>query len=178
LLSGAISESGLAYLPDSEIFDFETNSWSPAAPMRFKRNTHAAVLLPNGRVLVAGGTDDPIHGELGALASVEIYDPARDSWSVGPPMQERRWWLTAAVLEDAVYVAGGVSGTPTPSAKDPSMSDVGEVVVSATTERLSMDDLARFGDAGCGCRETSTASIMGIVLMLLMCLAVTRPRAR
>ncbi len=39
-----------------------------------------ATLIPNGTVLVAGGTDSDGH----ALNTAEIYDPASDTWTPTP----------------------------------------------------------------------------------------------
>jgi hypothetical protein len=50
-------------------FEFETTG-----SLRTARLSHTATLLPNGKVLVAGGTD-----LFGAFASAELYDPARES---------------------------------------------------------------------------------------------------
>jgi hypothetical protein len=68
-------------------------------------------LLPDGRVLVTGGArlwgtswDDP--GAI--LSSVELYDPASDTWSALPPLQQARAEHTATLLPDGrVFVAGG-----------------------------------------------------------------------
>ncbi|MGK3961430.1 Kelch repeat-containing protein [Sorangium sp. So ce118] len=64
-----------------EIYDPATRTWSPAAPLSRARSGHAAILLPNGHVLVAGGrarsrwTFGPEHN------SAEVYDPASDTWT-------------------------------------------------------------------------------------------------
>jgi plastocyanin len=43
---------------EGEIYDPDTNTWTPTAPMEFPRQYHSiAVLLPDGRVLTAGGVD-------------------------------------------------------------------------------------------------------------------------
>jgi hypothetical protein len=39
--------------------------------------------------------------------SVEIYDPAANSWSPGVDMRDSRSGFGAAVLADRIYVAGG-----------------------------------------------------------------------
>src|SRR2546423_15412577 len=48
--------------------------WSRAANLATGREEHTATLLPNGKILVAGGTD----GRGKALASAEPYDPGRN----------------------------------------------------------------------------------------------------
>jgi hypothetical protein len=45
--------------------------------MHAKRGTPAALLLPDGRVLVAGGETKDTR-----LPTAEAYDPKTDSWSV------------------------------------------------------------------------------------------------
>ena len=45
---------------------------------RHRTLDHTATLLPNGKVLVAGGQDR----QLATLASAELYDPASGTWTV------------------------------------------------------------------------------------------------
>src|SRR5437016_3158178 len=62
--------SGRPVYSSPELYDPRTNTWSSAgqAAGRFQ---HAATLLNNGKVLVAGGFDG-----FNALASAELYDPS------------------------------------------------------------------------------------------------------
>ena len=50
-------------------------SWQPTASMSVARKRHTATLLPDGRVLVAGGVDSNDDSTTKALASAELYDP-------------------------------------------------------------------------------------------------------
>jgi hypothetical protein len=74
LVTGSALNSGLLIGADSELYDPATNAWRSAAPMRQARTEHVTLLLSDGRVLVAGGTDNAVEGEVGALASAEVYN--------------------------------------------------------------------------------------------------------
>src|SRR5438874_1228212 len=54
----------------------DSGTWTPTGSLNTARYLHAASLLPNGMVLVAGGS-----GDAGVLASAELYDPASGTWS-------------------------------------------------------------------------------------------------
>ena len=65
------------------------------------RAGHTATLLLDGKVVIAGGGDDP-------LATAESYDPTSRSWSVTAAMVEVREGHTATLLPNGmVLVAGG-----------------------------------------------------------------------
>ena len=66
---------------------------------------HAATLLPNGLVLIAGGID-----RTGYSASAELYDPATGSWSATDRLNLARSGHTATLLPNGkVLVVGGVN---------------------------------------------------------------------
>jgi hypothetical protein len=87
--------------------------WSTAASLGTGREEHTATLLPNGKVLVAGGTD----GRGKVLASAELYDPVRNRWTSAGSMAATRIGQTATLLPSGkVLVAGGlVLPFPAPS---------------------------------------------------------------
>jgi len=87
--------------------------WSNAASPAFARNLHTSTLLPNGKVLVAGGNIGLTH-----TASVEIYDPSGNTWSFGSPMATPRQQPTATLLANGkVLVVGGFNGLGISSAE-------------------------------------------------------------
>ncbi|MEK2646228.1 kelch repeat-containing protein [Bdellovibrio sp. BCCA] len=60
-----------------------TDSWTAVASMSVQRAFHAALLLPNGKVLVVGGIS-VLDGQ--TVASMEIYDSTTNTWSAGAPL--------------------------------------------------------------------------------------------
>jgi hypothetical protein len=77
------------------------------------RGSHSATLLPNGKVLVAGGTESSTNGNSiidPTRASAEVYDPATGSWTLTGSMTQTRQAHTAVLLPSGkVLVAGGSS---------------------------------------------------------------------
>jgi len=91
----------------------------PTGKMLSARAGHTATLLPDGKVLIAGGFQP---GE--ALASAELYDPISGTFSPTASMVEPRQWHTATLLPNGkVLIAGGGSNetgiTPTAELYDP-----------------------------------------------------------
>ncbi|MGH9023824.1 MAG: Kelch repeat-containing protein, partial [Acidimicrobiia bacterium] len=63
-----------------------------------------------GKVAVIGGLTESDGGT--AVARVDLYHPANDSWSSGPPLPVPLHHAGAAVLAGRLYVAGGFTNLP------------------------------------------------------------------
>jgi len=91
-------------------------AWTLTGRMHTARYSHSAVLLADGRVLVAGGI-----GEGGVLPSSEVYDPNTGRWTVTGDLNQARAATSAVLLANGrVLVAGGCVNfceTPTASAE-------------------------------------------------------------
>jgi len=85
-----------------------TNAWGPAANMPNWPLFTTATLLPNGRVLVAGGDDYLVSGNFGITRAAEVYDLASNTWSSAGNMSVPHAFHTATLLPNGkVLVAGG-----------------------------------------------------------------------
>lgn len=75
--------------------------------MRVPRRKHAAALLPDGRVLVVGGSSE--RDLYGRYASAEIYEPRTGRFAPAGRMELARYKVDGSVLAAAggVLVAGG-----------------------------------------------------------------------
>ena len=93
----------------AEIYDPATDSWTPTAPMMEFRASHTLTLLPDGRVLAAGG-QDPRTRDYAIHATTEIYDPATNEWTAGIDMSEPRMSHSATLIPNGggVFISGGV----------------------------------------------------------------------
>jgi putative Ig domain-containing protein/galactose oxidase-like protein len=90
----------------SELFDPATGLFSSTGDMGTARLGHTATLLPNGNVLIAGGSVTVGAGS--ALATAEIFDQASQTFANTGNMGVARTFHTATPLNDGtVLLAGG-----------------------------------------------------------------------
>lgn len=89
---------------DVQLLDPITGAWQVWPAMRSARAEHAATLLPDGRVLVAGGVGSDSEW---ALASAEIFSPTSGVWTPISPLSERRSRHTLTTLRDGSVIASG-----------------------------------------------------------------------
>lgn len=94
----------------AEVYDPAKGTFSPTGEMTVRRHKHDAVLLPDGRVLVSGGTNE--RDSAGVYKSVETYDPSTGEFTSAGTMQLARYKHrgTSLVLPDGrVLISGGAT---------------------------------------------------------------------
>ncbi len=113
---GLSPRQGTLTRPEVARYDPTLDAWTPAAPLVQARFSHTATLLPDGRVLVVGGSVSKMVNSENAgsdpLASVEIYSPASNISQLVAPLSRARSGHTATLLHDGtVLIVGGEAGT-------------------------------------------------------------------
>jgi hypothetical protein len=91
--------------------------WDPATGIFTSAPSPAVIfcaghsLLPDGRVLVAGGNNHPTEA-LNGIPDITIFDPAANKWTRSTPMQRGRWYPTATTLGNGeVVILAGKDGS-------------------------------------------------------------------
>ena len=74
-----------------------------ATAVGYARPCPAPPCADNERLFVLGG----LSGFFNPESRVEVFDPTRNTWSVGPPLPDARHHFAAAQLGDELYVSGG-----------------------------------------------------------------------
>jgi hypothetical protein len=101
----------------AEVIDLNDDSptWRAVQSMHFGRRHLNATLLPDGQVLVTGGSSAPgFDNSAGAVLSAEMWDPATETWSVmAAQTRYRGYHSTALLLPDGRVLVGG-GGHPDP----------------------------------------------------------------
>jgi large repetitive protein len=108
---GYDAESGI-FLSSAEIYDPDPakGTWTTTGPLFTSRSQHTATLLPTGKVLVAGGLNRLTSPKW--LASAELYDPDRATWSATASLNYKRDAHTATLLANGkVLATGGMDNT-------------------------------------------------------------------
>ena len=108
LLAGG-AKSGIAtdLLGSAELYDPVAGTFTATGSMTAAREWHTATLLPNGMVLITGGSSGSLPS-LTALGSAELYDPVAGTFTATGSMTAARVFHTAILLSTRkVLIVGG-----------------------------------------------------------------------
>jgi N-acetylneuraminic acid mutarotase len=94
-------------LKSAELYDPATGTWRVTGSLNLPRRLFSATLLPNGKVLVAGGYTEKLPPSFGVTNTVELFDPATETWSLTGNLSTPRAWHAATLLSGQVMVLGG-----------------------------------------------------------------------
>ncbi|MDD2889805.1 MAG: kelch repeat-containing protein [bacterium] len=90
----------------SDLYDLATEKWSASDTMEEPDATiEALALLPNGKVLVAGGSD---------LSTCRLFDPATEQWTTVDPMNKTRDHFSLSLLYTGKVLAMGTQASSFP----------------------------------------------------------------
>jgi hypothetical protein len=108
ITGGAVNANGTGALASAELYDPVAHTFTNVGPMNVARADHTVTLLPNGKVLVAGGFND-----VGVVSSAELFDPSTNTFTLlTAPMTSLRAEHTATLLTNGeVLIAGGNTNT-------------------------------------------------------------------
>ncbi|KAF2647192.1 copper radical oxidase [Lophiostoma macrostomum CBS 122681] len=101
--------------PETEMIDLNITpkpQWTPASSMQFGRRQHNATVLPDGTVLVTGGTKGPGFNNLdpgNPVHEAELWDPSSNKWTTMNKEDSDRCYHSVAILlpDGHVLSAGG-----------------------------------------------------------------------
>lgn len=102
LVVGGISQgqnSPAIELASAEVYNPSTNRWRAVASMAQARTSETATVLGDGRVLVLGAGF--------ARGRPELYDPARNSWSIVGPPSVRSGFTATRLRNGRALIVGG-----------------------------------------------------------------------
>jgi N-acetylneuraminic acid mutarotase len=92
-----------------QAYNPSTNRWATRAPMHTARAGLAAAVGSDGKIYAIGGwnTKNGFNDNI-ALATVEAYNPATNSWTTKRSMPTARYFLAAAAVGGKIYAFDGV----------------------------------------------------------------------
>lgn len=112
-----------AWQPTNKAWEYDpaSDSWKALAPMPTPRGAGQAVEL-NGKLYVIGGVQSNEPGNPGApiglgspaetvVGTMDVYDPATNTWETAPPMPTARNHYEAVAVNGKIYAIDGRIGT-------------------------------------------------------------------
>lgn len=95
-------------LASAEVWNPETERWSPAGELSLPRSGFTLTALPGGGAAVSGGIAGDSHEETRA---VELLDPMRGTWSPGPALSRPRAGHRLVKVGEGTFLVVGATRT-------------------------------------------------------------------
>ena len=108
VIGGAIDSSDFAATSAVEVYDPATDNWETRTDMPAALWSPAAAAVDGKIYVIGGGTGDAL-GDRSFYSTVQVYDPAGDTWDTAADMPTARGILGASVVDDKIYAVGGSS---------------------------------------------------------------------
>jgi hypothetical protein len=105
-------------LGTADLYDPATGKFTATGPLSTARHLHVAALLPDGRVLIAGGVGECVANPCPTIAAAEVYDPATGVFSTTGALPDKFFAQSATTLSDGKVLIIGVfnGGSPAETA--------------------------------------------------------------
>jgi hypothetical protein len=112
VVGGQTSTFGSPAVSTVEFYDSASGAWTPTGALTSARFAHTETLLPDGRILAAGGIG------IGYVTNADIYDPSAGTWSAAGSMRSYHQANTATLLPNGnVLIAGGPAELYSPTGR-------------------------------------------------------------
>jgi hypothetical protein len=93
-----------------DIYNPSTDTWSTGAPMPTPRNQFGIALAPDGTIYTIGGKINYLNNTTPFFNTVEVYNPATDSWRPDTSLPTALGELSAVTSANTLYAIGGTNG--------------------------------------------------------------------
>ena len=95
--------------------------------MNIPRNRHKSTLLPDGKVLILGGSEQQL-----SVSSIEVFDPSSETFAEAGSLSAMRTSLTGTLLPNGeLLIVGGIYVFSGPDAPESTALDSSELYAPA-----------------------------------------------
>ncbi len=118
----------------NEVYDPQTDTWDEMAPIPIPKHNYSTVVY-NDEIYIFGGCTQNGVDIWSMTSSVEVYNPAANSWTTTSSLPSTRFNPGIGIIDDKIIIAGGFSD-------DEVVSDVDvfDPVSSTWTESTSLPE--------------------------------------